>query len=89
MLGATALMRDSTNASICCLLSDSPSTCSHCSVTAACVWSGSGVPTVVDAVTVTTITVADGRMPVRSTCAAVGGNGCTRVAAQQGLGSAL
>mmetsp|Transcript_10172 Transcript_10172/g.17406 ORF Transcript_10172/g.17406 Transcript_10172/m.17406 type:complete len:311 (+) Transcript_10172:204-1136(+) len=66
-LGHTAPMRDSTKASMVCLLSASSRICSHDSLTAASASSGSGVPIVVDAVTVTTMMVADGRMPERST----------------------
>ena len=49
------------------LLSCSPSTTSHAALTLPRVASGSGVPMVVEAVTVTTMMVADGRIPLRST----------------------
>ena len=66
-LGATAAMRDSTKASMRVFASDSCSTCSHEPTTRRSSSSGSTVPTVVDAVTVTTMIVADGSSPVKST----------------------
>eukprot|EP00962_Isochrysis_galbana_P010656 scaffold2957_cov226-Isochrysis_galbana.AAC.11 len=67
-LGATMVILDSTKAKMRCLLSDRASTCSHAAVTEPRVCGGSSVPIVVEAVTVTTMIVADGRIPVRSTC---------------------
>ena len=66
--GATVAILDSTKASIFCLWLESLRTCSHASCTFCSAASGSAVPAVVDAVTVTTMIDADGRMPVKSTC---------------------
>mmetsp|Transcript_3106 Transcript_3106/g.10294 ORF Transcript_3106/g.10294 Transcript_3106/m.10294 type:complete len:328 (-) Transcript_3106:602-1585(-) len=66
-LGATIAILDSTKARMRCLLSERARTCSHRSLTAARACGGSSVPMVVEEVTVTTMIVAEGRMPVRST----------------------
>mmetsp|Transcript_11915 Transcript_11915/g.24186 ORF Transcript_11915/g.24186 Transcript_11915/m.24186 type:complete len:214 (-) Transcript_11915:421-1062(-) len=67
-LGATEAILDSTKASIFCLWLESFRICSHASCTFCSAASGSAVPAVVDAVTVTTMIDAEGKMPVRSTC---------------------
>mmetsp|Transcript_17851 Transcript_17851/g.55555 ORF Transcript_17851/g.55555 Transcript_17851/m.55555 type:complete len:319 (+) Transcript_17851:175-1131(+) len=66
-LGATACIRVSTYACSCALQSASSTACRHWSIVLARASAGSGAPDVVDAVTVTTITVAAGTMPASST----------------------